>query len=52
VSEFKGTLYVHVREVYVKDGKELPGGKGLTMSGDQWHALAGMLDALHARVAA
>ncbi len=38
LSEFKGTLYVAVREYYEKDAQMLPGQKGLNMTSPQWAA--------------
>ncbi|KAG2450551.1 hypothetical protein HYH02_005052 [Chlamydomonas schloesseri] len=39
LSEFKGAVYVGVREFYEKDGQLLPGAKGLSMTAAQWAAL-------------
>eukprot|EP00198_Chlamydomonas_reinhardtii_P013533 XP_001702870.1 predicted protein [Chlamydomonas reinhardtii] len=39
LSEFKGAVYVGVREFYEKDGQLLPGAKGLSMNAAQWAAL-------------
>ncbi|KAG2440901.1 hypothetical protein HXX76_003754 [Chlamydomonas incerta] len=39
LSEFKGTVYVGVREFYEKDGQLMPGAKGLSMNAAQWAAL-------------
>mmetsp|Transcript_6223 Transcript_6223/g.11438 ORF Transcript_6223/g.11438 Transcript_6223/m.11438 type:complete len:203 (-) Transcript_6223:168-776(-) len=39
VSKYKGMLMVGIREVYTKDGKELPGKKGISLTLDQWKKL-------------
>lgn len=36
VKAFKGTTLVSIREFYVKDGKLLPGSKGISLSSEQW----------------
>ncbi|KAK7338067.1 hypothetical protein VNO77_18664 [Canavalia gladiata] len=38
VRNFKGTTLVSVREFYNKDGKQLPGSKGISLSTEQWLA--------------
>jgi len=39
VSEFRGKVMVGIREYYEKDGKLLPGKKGISLSAEQWQAL-------------
>lgn len=40
VSDFKGKQYVNIREFYEKDGKKLPGKKGIALPVEQWRILA------------
>lgn len=46
LSEFKGKLYVGVREFYRKDGQLLHGKKGLNLSAEQWATLKEQADSL------
>ncbi|KAK6536767.1 hypothetical protein TWF281_000982 [Arthrobotrys megalospora] len=46
VSEFMGNVMVSVREYYEKDGKSLPGKKGISMTLDQFNQLIRVLPAL------
>lgn len=39
VSNFKGQLYVNIREYYEKDGQKLPGKKGISLPRDQFAKL-------------
>ncbi|GLI82263.1 hypothetical protein PoHVEF18_010693 [Penicillium ochrochloron] len=43
VSEFRGKTMVSVREYYEKDGQELPGKKGISMTLDQFSAFIKLL---------
>nr|ACG45190.1 RNA polymerase II transcriptional coactivator KELP [Zea mays] len=40
LSEFKGRSLVSIREFYVKDGKEMPSAKGISMTMEQWEAFS------------
>lgn len=39
---------VNIREFYEKDGKTLPGTKGISLPPEQWHKLSAGLGALDA----
>lgn len=39
VREFKGKLYVDIREYYNKDGDMLPGKKGISIAAADWQKL-------------
>ncbi|KAI9800398.1 MAG: hypothetical protein M1825_004168 [Sarcosagium campestre] len=43
VSEFRGKYMVNLREYYEKDGKSLPGKKGISLPIDQFNALVAVL---------
>lgn len=44
VREFKGKLYVDIREHYEKDGELLPGKKGVSLPAEQWQNLKAVID--------
>ncbi|XP_020594779.1 RNA polymerase II transcriptional coactivator KIWI-like [Phalaenopsis equestris] len=39
VRNWQGKVVVDIREFYIKDGKELPGKKGISLPLDQWEVL-------------
>ncbi|XP_010093100.2 RNA polymerase II transcriptional coactivator KIWI [Morus notabilis] len=39
VRNWQGRIVVDIREFYVKDGKQLPGKKGISLTMDQWNIL-------------
>ncbi|ESX00900.1 hypothetical protein HPODL_00313 [Ogataea parapolymorpha DL-1] len=43
VRKFKGATLVDIREYYQKEGKWLPGSKGIALTEDQWKALRGLI---------
>lgn len=44
VRHFRGTLYVDIREFYEKDGKSLPGKKGIALTASMWNKLKSLKD--------
>ncbi|CAL0319730.1 hypothetical protein TanjilG_03582 [Lupinus angustifolius] len=39
VRNWQGKIVVDIREFYQKDGKQLPGKKGISLTMDQWNVL-------------
>ncbi|XP_017969921.1 PREDICTED: RNA polymerase II transcriptional coactivator KELP isoform X2 [Theobroma cacao] len=50
VHEFRGKTYVSIREFYVKDGKELPSARGVSLTSEIWSALKNSFPAIDAAV--
>ncbi|XP_028162260.1 RNA polymerase II transcriptional coactivator [Ostrinia nubilalis] len=47
VREFKGKVYVDVREFYEKNGDLLPGKKGISLTPEQWRKLLSLGDEIN-----
>lgn len=50
VRSFKGKAYIDIREYYQKDGEQLPGKKGISLSPEQWRKLLEHVDGINKAV--
>ncbi|KAM3964099.1 LOW QUALITY PROTEIN: single stranded-binding protein c31A [Aphomia sociella] len=50
VREFKGKVYIDVREFYEKGGELLPGKKGISLTPEQWRKLLSLGDEINETV--
>lgn len=50
VREFKGKVYVDIREFYEKNGEMLPGKKGICLTPDVWRKLLSLGDEVNSAI--
>lgn len=50
VREFKGKVYIDIREFYEKNGELLPGKKGISLNPDMWRKLLSLGDEINEAV--
>ncbi|XP_031280667.1 RNA polymerase II transcriptional coactivator KIWI-like isoform X3 [Pistacia vera] len=46
VRNWQGKIWIDIREFFVKDGKQFPGKKGISLSVDQWNILRDHVEAI------
>ncbi|KAF5195302.1 Rna polymerase ii transcriptional coactivator [Thalictrum thalictroides] len=51
VRSWRGAVVLDIREFYEKDGKKLPGKKGISLSMDQWKILRDHVDQIDKAIA-
>ncbi|KAJ7945114.1 RNA polymerase II transcriptional coactivator [Quillaja saponaria] len=51
VRNWQGKIVVDIREFYVKDGKQMPGKKGISLTMDQWNVLREHIEEIDKAVA-
>ncbi|KAL6521496.1 hypothetical protein OROGR_018065 [Orobanche gracilis] len=51
VRNWQGKVVVDIREYFVKDGKEFPGKRGISLTMDQWEILRKHVDEIDREVA-
>lgn len=51
VRMWQGKVFVDIREFYIKDGKQMPGKKGISLPEDQWEVLRNHVDEVDKEIA-